>query len=61
VRFTAPLDIPAGYDTSTGNVDALSAPPIGTIKLKYNTKDSVNNGWSGFPLNLGQSSTNVLC
>ncbi|CAD8140771.1 unnamed protein product [Paramecium octaurelia] len=59
--FTAPLDIPAGYDTSSPGQDPLSAPPIGTLRYKFNTKDFVNSGYPGFPLNLGQSSTNVLC
>jgi hypothetical protein len=31
VRFTAPIDIPAGYDTSKDIVDPASKTPIGYI------------------------------
>jgi hypothetical protein len=59
--FTAPMDIPAGYSTATAGSDPLSAPPIGTLRYKFNTWDKINNGYSGFPLNLGYTTTNVLC
>lgn len=61
VAFTAPLDIPAGYDTSPTIANPLYKNPIGYIQLFFNTHDLVNNGFDGFPLNLGQSTTTVLC
>jgi hypothetical protein len=47
VRFTASIDIPAGYDTSNGEVDPLKKNPIGYIEIRFNTIDFVNNGFSG--------------
>lgn len=47
-KFTNPVAIPAGYQTDVNQLDPFLKLPIGTIQLKFNTKDSFG-GWTGWP------------
>ena len=54
-KFITNYDIPAGYDTSTNEADALKKNPVGYIKFEFNTRNCYNCGSNGYYSELGIS------